>query len=67
MDLDAKIKELNSCHVSTSLVKHVSICNRCQGVDINALVDNIPMIKSLNNHVTKLEEKVVEHELEYEK
>jgi hypothetical protein len=67
INLNAKIEKLNVCRASTSSVEHISICIRCRDVDIDAFVDNLAMIKSQNEHIVKLETKVVEHEIEYEK
>jgi hypothetical protein len=57
---------LNACHASTSFVEHVSICTRCKDIDVDALVDNVLMIKRQNEHIAKLEAKIIEYELEYE-
>jgi hypothetical protein len=65
--LHAKIEELNVCKPSTSTVKHVTICTRCRDVNIDAMNDHIAMIKEQNNHITKLNDKIAEHELENEK
>jgi hypothetical protein len=54
--LCAKIKELIT-HASTSSLEHISICTRCKDVDVDALIDNIALIKSLNEHVAKLDAK----------
>jgi hypothetical protein len=43
--LNAKIEELNVCKPSTSTVEHVSICTRCRDVNIEAINDDIAMIK----------------------
>jgi seryl-tRNA synthetase len=43
--LRAKIVELNSCKPSTSTIEHVSICDRCRDVDINAIHDHMALIK----------------------
>jgi hypothetical protein len=64
--LHAKIDELNVCKPSTSKVDHVSICTRCRDVNIDAIHDNIVMIKQQNDHIAKLDAKIVEHELENE-
>jgi hypothetical protein len=40
-DLNAKIVKLNECHASSSSVEHVSACNRCKDVDIDARISNI--------------------------
>jgi DNA repair exonuclease SbcCD ATPase subunit len=64
--LHAKIDELNACKPSTSTVSHVSICTRCRDVNVNAIHDHIAMIKQQNDHIAKLDAKIVEHELENE-
>jgi hypothetical protein len=43
--LIAEIGELNVCHVPTSTVKHVTICTRCRDVDVNAMNDQLALIK----------------------
>jgi hypothetical protein len=65
--LNAKIEELNACNISTSIVEHVTICTRCRDVDVDATNDQITMIKKQNDHIAKLNAKIVEHELENEK
>jgi chromosome segregation ATPase len=65
--LHAKIVELNSCKPSTSTVEHVTICTRCRDVNIDAIRDHIAIIKQQNDHISKLDAKIVEHELENEK
>jgi hypothetical protein len=67
VSLIAKIEELNACNVSTSTVEHVTICTRCRDVNIDAMNDNLAMIKEQNNHIAKLNAKISEHELENEK
>jgi hypothetical protein len=57
VDLNAKIEKLNDFQASTSSVDHVSIYTRCR--DVDALVENTAMIKSQNEHIAKLEAKVV--------
>jgi hypothetical protein len=64
--LNAKIKELNACNVSTSTIEHVTICTRCRDVNIYAMNDHITMIKEQNDHIAKLNAKITEHELENE-
>jgi hypothetical protein len=64
--LNAKIKELNACSVSTSTVEHVTVCTRCRDVNFDAMNDNLAMIKEQNNHIDKLNAKIAEHELENE-
>jgi hypothetical protein len=39
--LNAKIEELNACNVSTSTIKHVTICTRCRDVNIDAMNDHM--------------------------
>jgi hypothetical protein len=65
--LIAKIEELNACNVSTSTVEHFTICTRCRDVNVNAMNDHLTMIKKQNDHITKLNDKITEHELENEK
>jgi hypothetical protein len=43
--LNAKIEELNVCKPSTSTVEHVTICTRCRDVNVDAMNDQIAMIK----------------------
>jgi hypothetical protein len=63
----AKIVELNSYKPSTSTVEHITICTRCRDVNIDAIHDNIAMIKQQNDHIAKLDAKIAEHKLENEK
>jgi hypothetical protein len=65
--LHAKIDELNVCKPSTSSVDHVTICTRCRDINVDAIHDHIAMIKQQNDHIAKLDAKIVEHELENEK
>jgi hypothetical protein len=65
--LHAKIVELKTCKPSTSTVEHVSICTRCRDVDIDAIHDHMALIKQQNDHIAKLDAKIVENELENEK
>jgi hypothetical protein len=66
VSLIAKIEELNACKVSTSTIEHVTICTRCRDVNIDAMNDHLAMIKEQNDHVAKLNAKIVDHELENE-
>jgi hypothetical protein len=66
-NLIAKIEELNVCKPSTSTIEHVTICTRCRDVNVDAMNDHIAMIKEQNDHIAKLNAKIVEHELENEK
>jgi hypothetical protein len=65
--LNAKIEELNICRPSTSTVEHVSICTRCRDINVEAIDDQLVMIKNQNDHIAQLNAKIVEHELENEK
>jgi hypothetical protein len=65
--LNAKIDELNDCKPSTSTIEHVTICTRCRDVNIEAIDDHLAMIKEQNDHIAKLNAKIVEHELQNEK
>jgi hypothetical protein len=64
--LNATIEELNGCNIPASTIEHVTICTRCRDVNIDAMNDQIAMIKEQNNHIAKLNAKIVEHELENE-
>jgi hypothetical protein len=64
VDLVAKIENWNVCHASTSSIEHVSICTRCRDIDVDAFVENLAMIKSQNDHIAKLDGKIMDHELE---
>jgi hypothetical protein len=66
-NLIAKIEELNASNVPTSTVEHVTICTRCRDINVDAMNDHIAMIKKQNDHITKLNAKIAEHELENEK
>jgi hypothetical protein len=57
---------LNAFNVSTSTVEHVTTCTRWRDVNIDAMNDHIAMIKEQNDHIAKLNAKIVEHELENE-
>jgi prefoldin subunit 5 len=63
----SKIDELNVCKLSTSTVDHVSICTRCRDINVEAIDDQIAMIKQQSDHIAKLTSKINEHELENEK
>jgi hypothetical protein len=65
--LRAKIVELNSCKPSTSAIEHVTICTRCRDINIDAIHDHMALIKQQNDHIAKLDAKINEHDLEYEK
>jgi hypothetical protein len=65
--LHAKIDELNVCKPFTSTVEHVSICIRCRDINVEAINVHIAMIKQQNDHIAKLDAKIVEHEIENEK
>jgi hypothetical protein len=65
-NLIAKIEELNTCKPSTSTIEHVTICTRFRDINIDAMNDHLAMIKEQNDHIAKLNAKIVEHELENE-
>ena len=65
--LNAKIEELNVCKPSTSTVENVTICARCNDINVEAMDDHLTMIKQQNDHIAKLTTKITEHELENEK
>jgi hypothetical protein len=64
--LHAKIDELKSCKPSTSSVDHVSICTRYRDINVDAIHDHLALIKEQNDHIAKLDAKIIEHELENE-
>jgi hypothetical protein len=64
--LIAKIEELNACNISTSTIEHATICTRCRDVNIDAMNDHLAIIKEQNDHIAKLNAKIIEHELENE-
>jgi hypothetical protein len=49
--LKSKIDELNVCKPSTSSVDHVSICTRCRDINIEAINDQLALIKQQNDHI----------------
>jgi prefoldin subunit 5 len=65
--LNATIEELNVCKPSTSTGEHVSICTRCRDINVEAIDDQLAMIKNQNDHIAKFNAKIAEHELENEK
>jgi hypothetical protein len=65
--LNAKIEELIVYKPSTSTVEHISICTRCRDINVEAIDDQLAMIKNQNDHIAKLNAKIAEHELENEK
>jgi hypothetical protein len=65
--LHAKIDELNACKPSTSTVDHVSICTRCRDINVDAIHDQLALIKQQNDHIAQLSAKINEHEIENEK
>jgi hypothetical protein len=50
-NLIAKIEELNVCKPSTSTVEHVTIFTRCKDINVEAIDDQIAMIKEQNDHI----------------
>jgi acetolactate synthase small subunit len=65
--LKYKIDELIVCKPSTSTVAHVTICTRCRDVNVDAIHDQLALIKQQNDHVAQLTTKINEHEIENEK
>jgi hypothetical protein len=45
---------LDECHVSSSSLEHVSICNRCKDFDIDACNDHDSTIVKLNDEIAQL-------------
>jgi hypothetical protein len=64
--LHAKVDELNACKPSTSTVSHVSICTKCKDINVDAIHDQIALIKQQNDHIAQLTSKINEHEMENE-
>jgi hypothetical protein len=58
---------LNVCKPSTSTIEHVTICTRFRDVNVEAIDDNLAMIKEQNDHIATLNAKIAEHELENER
>jgi hypothetical protein len=54
-------------NVNSSFVEHVSICNRCKDVDIDACNAHASTILKLNNEVTNLNGQLKICKSEYEK
>jgi hypothetical protein len=65
--LHAKIDELKSCKPSTSTIEHVAICTRCRDVNIDAIHDQLALIKQQNDHIAQLTSKINEHKIKNEK
>jgi chromosome segregation ATPase len=65
--LHAKIDELNVCKPSTSTIEHVTICTRCRDINVDAIHDDLALIKQQNDHIAQLIDKINEHEIENEK
>ena len=64
--MHVKIVELNTCKPSTSSIEHVTICTRCRDINVDAMNDHLAIIKEQNDHIAKLNAKIIEHELENE-
>jgi hypothetical protein len=65
--LKSKIDELHVCKPSTSTVDHVTICTRCRDVNVEAIHDDLALIKQQNDHIAQLTAKINEHKIEKEK
>jgi nitrous oxide reductase len=63
-DLNAKLEKVN---VTSSSVEHVSICNRCKDVDVDACNAHASTILKLNDEVTNLNGQHKICKSEYEK
>jgi hypothetical protein len=50
-DLNAKLEEANK---SSSIVEHVSMCNRCKDFNVDACVEHLTSIARLNGDVASL-------------
>ncbi|WP_159359512.1 hypothetical protein, partial [Escherichia coli] len=48
-------------------VDHVTICTKCRDINVDAIHDHPALIKQQNDHITKLNDKINEHEIENEK
>jgi hypothetical protein len=57
---------LNVCKASTSTVEHVTICTRCRDINVDDINDHLATIKEQNDHIAKLNAKIIEHEFENE-
>jgi len=51
VDLNARVEKLS---VSSSSLEHVSICNRCKDLDVDACNDHVSTISKLNDDIAKL-------------
>jgi hypothetical protein len=49
VDLNAKLEKVN---IASSFVEHVSICNRCKDLDVDACNNHISTIFKLNDEIT---------------
>jgi hypothetical protein len=65
--IKSKIDELNVYKPSTSSVDHVTICTRCRDINVDAIHDQLALIKQQNDHIAQLTAKINEHEIENEK
>jgi hypothetical protein len=55
VDLNARIEKLS---VTSSSLKHVSICKRCKDFDVNACNDHASIISKLNDDIAKLHDQL---------
>jgi hypothetical protein len=53
-ELNDRIEKVNECHVASSSIEHVVICNRCKDIDAESCVANIAMIAHLNARIENL-------------
>jgi hypothetical protein len=63
-DLSARIENLS---IASSSVKHVSICNRCKDVDIDACNTHASTVLKLNDEIANLNDQLKFCKSEYEK
>jgi hypothetical protein len=45
--------KLDECHVASSSLSHVLICNKCKDFDIDDCLDHASTIAKLNDEITK--------------
>jgi 3D (Asp-Asp-Asp) domain-containing protein len=60
------IDELNVCKPSKSSVDHVTIYTRCRDINVDAIHDQLALIKQQNDHIAQLTAKINDHEIENE-
>jgi predicted RNase H-like nuclease (RuvC/YqgF family) len=63
-ELNAKLEEVNK---TSSCVEHVSICNRCKDIDVDACDEHLASITKLNNEVASLNAQLKTCKVEFNK